>query len=306
MTASPAKRYRPETRLVHAGILRSQFDETSEALFLTQGYVYDNSLQAERRFKNEEPGYQYSRFSNPTVTMFEQRMAALEGAEAARATATGMAAVNTALMGQLRAGDHVVASKQLFGSCRYIVEDHLPRYGVTSTLVDGTDLDAWKKAMKKNTKTCFLESPTNPNLEVLDIKAIADIAHDGRRDAGRRQRVRDAALSAPDGARRRLRGVFGDQAYRRPGPLPRWGDPRIGEIHHRQCAPADPADRAVAVAVQCLGAAQGIGDAVLCARRSRPTMRQRFRSRSPSIQRSRSCSIQAGPTIRRPRSSGGR
>ena len=123
-------------------MLRSQFGETSEALFLTQGYVYDSSLQAERRFKNEEPGYQYSRFSNPTVTMFEQRMAALEGAEAARATATGMAAVNTALMGQVRAGDHVVASKQLFGSCRYIVEDHLPRYGVTSTLVDGTDLDA--------------------------------------------------------------------------------------------------------------------------------------------------------------------
>jgi O-succinylhomoserine sulfhydrylase len=164
---------------VHAGILRSQFNETSEALYLTQGYVYDNSLQAERRFKNEEPGYQYSRFSNPTVTMFEQRMASLEGAEAARATATGMAAVNTALMGQLRAGDHIVASKQLFGSCRYIVEDHLPRYGVSSTLVDGTDLDAWKKAVKKNTKTFFLESPTNPNLEVLDIKAIADIAHAG-------------------------------------------------------------------------------------------------------------------------------
>jgi O-succinylhomoserine sulfhydrylase len=177
MPASATKTYRPETRLVHAGTLRSQFAETCEALFLTQGYVYDNSLQAERRFKNEEPGYQYSRFSNPTVTMFEQRMAALEGAEAARATATGMAAVNTALMGQLRAGDHVVASKQLFGSCRYIVEDHLPRYGVTSTLVDGTHLDQWKKAVKKNTKTFFLESPTNPNLEVLDIKAIAAIAH---------------------------------------------------------------------------------------------------------------------------------
>src|SRR6187402_2190911 len=177
--AMPAsKSYRPETRLVHAGTLRSEFGETSEALFLTQGYVYESSLQAERRFKNEEPGYQYSRFSNPTVTMFEQRMALLEGAEAARATATGMAAVNTALMGQLRAGDHIVASKQLFGSCRYIVEDHLPRYGVTSTLVDGTDLDAWKKAVTKNTKTFFLESPTNPNLEVLDIAAIAKIAHD--------------------------------------------------------------------------------------------------------------------------------
>ncbi len=178
MAASAPKKYRPETRLVHGGTLRSQFGETSEALYLTQGYVYDNSLQAERRFKNEEPGYQYSRFSNPTVTMFEQRMALLEGAEAARATATGMAAVNTALMGQVRAGDHVVASKQLFGSCRYIVEDHLPRYGVTSTLVDGTDLDQWKKAVTKKTKTFFLESPTNPNLEVLDIAAIAKIAHD--------------------------------------------------------------------------------------------------------------------------------
>jgi O-succinylhomoserine sulfhydrylase len=178
MAASAPKKYRPETRLVHGGTLRSQFGETSEALYLTQGYVYDSSAQAERRFKNEEPGYQYSRFSNPTVTMFETRMALLESAEAARATATGMAAVNTALMGQLRAGDHIVASKQLFGSCRYIVEEHLPRYGVTSTLVDGTDLDQWKQAVTKNTKTFFLESPTNPNLEVLDIQAIAKIAHD--------------------------------------------------------------------------------------------------------------------------------
>src|SRR5262249_34498124 len=113
MSASAAKRYRPETRLGHAGALRSPFGETSEALYLTQGYVYDTSLTAERRFKNEDPGYQYSRFSNPTVTMFEQRMAALEGAEAARATATGMAAVTTAVMGQLRAGDHVVASTPL-------------------------------------------------------------------------------------------------------------------------------------------------------------------------------------------------
>src|ERR671922_542097 len=141
MSKSPASaaQYRPETRLVHAGILRSQFGETSEALFLTQGYVYDSSLTAERRFKNEDPGYQYSRFSNPTVTMFEQRMAALEGAQAARATATGMAAVTTAVMGQLRAGDHIVASKALFGSCRYVVEEHLPRYGVSSTLVNGID-----------------------------------------------------------------------------------------------------------------------------------------------------------------------
>jgi len=177
MSASAAKRYRTETRLVHAGTLRSSFGETSEALFLTQGYVYCTALSAERRFKNEEPGYQYSRFSNPTVTMFETRMAALEGAQAARATATGMAAVTTALMGQLRAGDHVVAAKALFGSCRYVVEDHCPRYGIASTLVDGTDLDQWRNAVRPNTKTFFLESPTNPTLEVIDIAAVAEIAH---------------------------------------------------------------------------------------------------------------------------------
>ncbi len=177
MSPARVKQYRPETRLVQSGILRSQFGETCEALFLTQGYVYDSALSAERRFKGEEPGYQYSRFSNPTVAMFEARMASLEGAEAARATATGMAAVTTALMGQLRAGDHIIASKALFGSCRYVVEDHLPRYGIESTLVDGIDLDQWRKAVRPNTKTFFLESPTNPTLEVIDIKAVAEIAH---------------------------------------------------------------------------------------------------------------------------------
>jgi O-succinylhomoserine sulfhydrylase len=170
-------RYRPETRLVHAGTLRSQFGETSEALFLTQGYVYESASQAERRFKNEEPGYQYSRFSNPTIAMFEARMAAFEGAEAARATATGMAAVTVALLGQLKAGDHVVAAKALFGSCRYVVEDFLPRYGIASTLVDGTDLAQWSSAVRPNTKTFFLESPTNPTLEIIDIAAVAEIAH---------------------------------------------------------------------------------------------------------------------------------
>jgi O-succinylhomoserine sulfhydrylase len=177
MPASSARKYRPETQLVHAGILRSQFGETSEALFLTQGFIYESAASAERRFKNEEPGYQYSRFSNPTVSMFEKRMCALEGAQAARATATGMAAVTTALMGQVRAGDHIVASKALFGSCLYVVEDHLPRYGVTSTIVDGKDLAQWRNAVRPNTKTFFLESPTNPALEVLDIASIAEIAH---------------------------------------------------------------------------------------------------------------------------------
>jgi O-succinylhomoserine sulfhydrylase len=172
-----ARDYHPETRLIHAGTLRSQFGETSEALFLTQGYVYDSAEDCEALFSGKKPGYVYSRYSNPTVAMFEQRMAALEGAEAARGTASGMAAVTTALMGLVRAGDHVVAAKALFGGCRWVVEDWLPRFGVQSTLVNGTDLDAWRKAMRKNTKVCFLETPTNPTLEVIDIAAVAEIAH---------------------------------------------------------------------------------------------------------------------------------
>src|SRR3979411_2894634 len=175
--ATTTNRYRPETRLVHSGTLRSQFGETSEAIFLTQGFVYDTAEQCEARFKGEDPGFLYSRFSNPNVTMFERRMIELEGAEAGRATATGMAAVTTAVLAPLKAGDHVVASKAVFGSCRYVVEDLLPRYGIESTLVDGLDLDQWKKAMRPNTRSCFLESPTNPTLDVLDISAIAEIAH---------------------------------------------------------------------------------------------------------------------------------
>ncbi|WP_245474992.1 O-succinylhomoserine sulfhydrylase [Bradyrhizobium sp. Leo121] len=176
---SAATRYRPETRLVHSGTLRSQFGETSEAIFLTQGFVYATAEECEARFKGEDPGFLYSRFSNPDVSMFERRMIELEGAEAARATATGMAAVTTAILAPLKAGDHVVASKAMFGSCRYVVEELLPRYGIQSTLVDGLDLDQWKKAIRPNTKTCFLESPTNPTLDVLDIGAIAEIAHQG-------------------------------------------------------------------------------------------------------------------------------
>jgi O-succinylhomoserine sulfhydrylase len=175
--SAPAHRYRPETELVHAGGMRTPFGETSEALFLTQGFVYDSAEQCEARFKGEEPGFLYSRFSNPTVAMFERRMATFEGAEAARATATGMAAVTTALVGQLKAGDHVVAAKALFGSCRWVVEDFLPRFGVPSTLVDGGDLEQWQKAVRPNTKTFFLESPTNPTLDVVDIAAVAKIAH---------------------------------------------------------------------------------------------------------------------------------
>ena len=173
-----SKTYRPETRLVHAGTLRSQFGETSEALFLTQGYVYPSAEECEARFSGKAPGYVYSRYSNPTLSMFEERMAALEGTEAARSTATGMAAVTTALMGLVRAGDHVVAAKALFGSCRWVIEEWLPRFGVTSTLVNGTSISEWKQAVTPNTKAFFMETPTNPTLEVYDIQAVADIAHD--------------------------------------------------------------------------------------------------------------------------------
>jgi O-succinylhomoserine sulfhydrylase len=174
---SAPQNLRPATQLVHGGTLRSPFGETSEGLFLTQGFVYASAEAAEARFKGEDPGFIYARYGNPTIAMFEERMALLEGAEAARATASGMAAVTAALMGQVKAGDHVVAARALFGSCLYVVEELLPRFGVETTLVDGADLSQWRAAMRPRTKTLFLESPTNPCLDVYDIGAIAEIAH---------------------------------------------------------------------------------------------------------------------------------
>jgi O-succinylhomoserine sulfhydrylase len=175
--ADPAA-WSPETQLVHGGTLRSQFGETSEALFLTQGFVYTSAEKAEARFKNEDPGFQYSRFANPTVSMFEERMRLLEGAEEARAMATGMAAVTAALLGYLKAGDHIVAGRAMFGSCRYIVEDLCPRFGIQSTLIDGRDLDNWRAAVRPNTKAFFFETPANPTLELVDIPGVSKIAHD--------------------------------------------------------------------------------------------------------------------------------
>ena len=169
---------RPATQLVHGGTLRSQFGETSEALFLTQGFVYDTMESAEARFKGKDPGFIYARYGNPTVAMFEERMRLLEGAGAARATASGMAAVTASIMGQVKAGDHVVAARALFGSCLYVIEELLPRFGVASTLVDGADLAQWRAAVRPNTKVLFLESPTNPGLDIYDLQAIADIAHE--------------------------------------------------------------------------------------------------------------------------------
>ncbi|MGC1860763.1 MAG: O-succinylhomoserine sulfhydrylase [Methylocystis sp.] len=177
-TDSKRRPLKPATQLVHGGILRSPFGELSEALFLTQSFAYPTMQAAEARFKGDDPGFIYSRFSNPTVAMFEQRMCLLEGAEAARATASGMAAVTASLLSQVKAGDHVVAARALFGSCLYVVEELLPRFGVETTLVDGADLAAWKKALRKETKVLFLETPTNPGLEVYDLKALADLAHE--------------------------------------------------------------------------------------------------------------------------------
>lgn len=175
---SSKKNWRPATKLIHSGTSRSQFGETSEALYLTQGYLYDSAEAAEARFKGEEDGYIYSRYGNPTVSMFEERMCAMEGAEDARATASGMAAVHSAIACQAKAGDHIVAAKALFGSCRWIVEKLMPQYGVEFTLVDGKDMNAWKAAVRPNTSIFFLESPTNPTLELVDIKAVADLAHE--------------------------------------------------------------------------------------------------------------------------------
>ncbi|NWG46519.1 MAG: O-succinylhomoserine sulfhydrylase [Alphaproteobacteria bacterium] len=170
------RNWRPQTQLVRGGTNRSGFKETSEAIIATSGYVYDSAEEAEDRFKGLNDGFTYSRFENPTVDMFERRMALLEGAPLARGTASGMSAVTAALMCQLRAGDHVVAARALFGSCRYIVEDLLPRFGVASTLVDGRDLGAWRAAVRDETKVFFLESPTNPTLEIVDIAGVSEIA----------------------------------------------------------------------------------------------------------------------------------
>ncbi|HEY2068873.1 MAG TPA: O-succinylhomoserine sulfhydrylase [Rhizomicrobium sp.] len=171
--------WRARTQAVRGGQTRTPFQETSEALFLTSGYAYEAAEEAEARFKGTAEGYQYTRFGNPTVTMFEERMAALEGAPVARATASGMAAVTATFLCALRTGDHVVGAKAMFGACRYVIEDILPRFGITNTLVDGDDVAQWRAAMRPETKMLFLETPANPTLAIVDLKAAADIAHEG-------------------------------------------------------------------------------------------------------------------------------
>ncbi len=176
MTIDPNS-LRPATRLIHGGTVRSNFGETSEALFLTSGFVYDSAEQAEGTFNGSVEHYQYSRFGNPTVGMLEARLALLEGAEACRVTATGMAAVHAALLSHLKAGDRVVASRALFGSCHWIVSTLLPRYGITSEFVDGADLAQWRAALSRPAQLVLVETPSNPMLELVDLRAVADLAH---------------------------------------------------------------------------------------------------------------------------------
>lgn len=168
---------RPQTQLVRAGLARSQFRETSEALYLNSGFVFENAAQAEAAFKGENDSYIYSRYGNPTVSVFEARLAVLEGADMCRATATGMAAVFSSIACQLRAGERVVASRALFGSCHFIVDQILPRWGIETVFVDGTNLDEWEAALALPTSVVFLESPSNPMLDLVDIPAVAEMAH---------------------------------------------------------------------------------------------------------------------------------
>jgi O-succinylhomoserine sulfhydrylase len=174
---TPDEPFGLETTLIRGGLTRTAFGETSEAIFLTSGFVYDNAASAEARFAGEEPGFMYSRYANPTLDTLERRLALIEGAEQCHATASGMAAIFTGLFCYLRAGDHLVASRALFGSCFFIIQTILPRYGIETTLVDGGDLDAWRRAMRPNTRAVFLETPANPTLDLIDLPAVVEIAH---------------------------------------------------------------------------------------------------------------------------------
>ncbi|HEY1858398.1 O-succinylhomoserine sulfhydrylase [Acidocella sp.] len=176
--SDPAPKLRPATQLIHAGRIRSNLDENAEALFLTSGFVYESADMAEAVFANQLEHFQYSRFANPTVSMLEQKLAAIEGAEACRCTATGMAAVSAAMLCGLKAGDRVVAARALFGSCHWIVSTLLPQYGIATEFVDGADLDAWRAALRRPAALVLLESPSNPMLEIVDFRAVSGLAHE--------------------------------------------------------------------------------------------------------------------------------
>ena len=173
---SITSKWRPATQAIRGGTVRSQFGETSEAIFLTSGYAYDCAGDAAARFAGEQKGMTYSRLQNPSVEMLEERIALMEGAEAARCMASGMAAMTAALLCQLSMGDHMVAARAAFGSCRWLTDTLLPRFGIETTIVDGRDNDAWKKAIRPNTKLFFFETPANPTLDIVDLEAVCGIA----------------------------------------------------------------------------------------------------------------------------------
>lgn len=171
-----SKNWKSATQAVRSGTMRTEFGETSEALFLTSGYTYDCAEDAAARFAGEQDGMTYSRLQNPTVQMLEERIAVMEGSEACRATASGMAAMTAALLCQLEAGDHVVASRALFGSCRWLVDTLLPKFGIEATVIDGRDIELWEQAITPKTKVFFFETPANPTMDVIDLRAVCDLA----------------------------------------------------------------------------------------------------------------------------------
>ena len=253
--------WRPRTVMVQSGLLRSEFMETSEALYLTSGYVYRSAEEAEFAFANDGSRFVYSRYANPTVQMFEDRLRLLEGAEACRGTASGMAAVFAALACFVKAGDRIVASRALFGSCLFILQNILPRLGVETVLVDGRDLDQWRAALKPGARAVFLESPSNPTLEIIDLRAVAELAHQASALLVVDNVFATPLLQKPLTVRRRHRLLFGDEAYRRAGAdLGRRGAGHA-EIRHREPDAVPAPHRPGLEPVQCLGAAEGPRDA---------------------------------------------
>ena len=293
---------RPQTILSRGGTERSPFGETSEAIFMTSGYVYKRAEDAERAFAKPGTAYVYSRYANPTVTMFEERLRLIEGAEACRGLASGMAAVFAALACYVKAGDRVVTSRALFGSCDYIVKQILPGYGVETELVDGRDLNAWEKALSRPAKAVFVESISNPALEIIDIEAVAKLTH----RAGGLLFVDNVfatpLLMRPLTTGRRHRDLFRDQAHRRPGPQPwrRRSRPRtMGGGPSRQFLASY---RPVAQSVQRLGAAQGHGDARPTRRAHEPQRRRGGGVSRTAAARSDASFIPASQVIRSARS----
>ena len=253
---------RPATLLVRGGQNRSSFDEMSEPVHLTSGFMYESAEQAEETFLGTVQHFQYSRFGNPTIEALQGELAALEGAEACRATASGMAAVHGAMLAHLKTGDRVVASRALFGSCHWIVSTLLPRYGIETVFVDGTDLDQWRDgAVRKPAAMVLLETPSNPMLELVDLPAVCRARPRGGRRGGGGQRLRHAAAAeAADDGRGRRR-LFRHEAFRRPGPCAgrrRAGQPQVGG---RGAAALHPQHRAEHLPLQRLGDPQGAGDA---------------------------------------------